>query len=679
MKAKIRKILALVLTALVIVSVFAAVPFTASAAEADKKENIGSITNLNYDNVYVAGNWFKDAVWVPDDDRNLMKEVAKDVWEISFENVPQGFECKLKFTIDGKWTHNFGGSYAENGVETAAVYDGDAITFDTDYTCTVKVHLDLRCFDYVTKRGATFTITIKDGYNNYDNVYVAGNWFKGAVWAPDDDRNLMKEVAKDVWEISFENVPQGFECQLKFTIDGKWTHNFGGSYAESGVETAAVYDGSNIIFDTCGICTVTARLDLRNFSISTKEGATFTITLDYSKPKHSFPYKNVYAVGNGEGFWLNGAVWSSDTEKNLMTEVANDVWEISFDNVPEGFECHLKFTIDGKWTHNFGGSYAENGVETAAVYDGDTITFDTDYTCTVKVHLDLRCFDYVTKRGATFTITIKDGNNTILEKNIVEQVKKYTSEGFTENSPYTYIMNSQASEDIKLKMLNEYFANNGFTDAKEGIGYLRDTSTYRDDYRFLTTDEIFCANNYYDWLYSPSGTVSRGLLYTGGWIFNGELSAYLDITTYTDKDFPNVKKNKKFLKDFLDQDSQEAVVFKEAKTVGRYMEKLIKLNNIEYKDSVKELHEKIYHAISLSDIEKYQNQLAALVSQKVTANNSEKIYLDGDRFSEALGYSVSVVEFLGATTDNIIQMVNLDKEIAKYEYYKEFLLGIYHC
>ena len=91
----------------------------------------------------------------------------------------------------------------------------------------------------------------------------------------------MTEVAEDVWEIEFEEVPDGFERQIKFAIDGAWTHNFGGAFVESGVQTDAVYNGDNITFDTDDVCNITVRLDLTNFDFTTKEGAKAYIRIDY--------------------------------------------------------------------------------------------------------------------------------------------------------------------------------------------------------------------------------------------------------------------------------------------------------------------------------------------------------------------------------------------------------------
>ena len=93
----------------------------------------------------------------------------------------------------------------------------------------------------------------------------------------------MTQVADDVWEIKFENVTDGFERQIKFAIDGAWTHNFGGAFEDSGVESAAAYNGDNITFDTDDTCTVTARLDLTNFDFATKEGAKYKLEIEYDE------------------------------------------------------------------------------------------------------------------------------------------------------------------------------------------------------------------------------------------------------------------------------------------------------------------------------------------------------------------------------------------------------------
>ena len=272
-----------------------------------------------------------------------------------------------------------------------------------------------------------------------------------------------------------------------------------------------------------------------------------------------------------------------------------------------------------------------------------------------------------------------DANYTDVDRYVIEQVKKYSSESLTDNIQYNAIMNSQTSEEVRLKMLNEHFVNKGFTDAKEGIDYLRDTSTYRDDYRFLTTDEIFCATNYYDWLYSDSGFAARAALYSSGMIFNGELTAYFNPTTYTDRDFPGVKKNKKFLKDFLEQNEHSFEALKIAKTSAKYLSNLLKLNNIETNDSIEEIMNHVMSAANESDLDSYQKQFANYIIREAQANGNNTIYLEGERFSKALKYGSSVIQFANATANDIYEIMYLDQEIAKYEYYRDFLTDIYNC
>ena len=190
--------------------------------------------------------------------------------------------------------------------------------------------------------------------------------------------------------------------------DGTYTKDYTVSKAYSAVQLKSVKNGAdwigdksgaNVTFDLTGAGTFTVVYDpVENYTY---------VTGDIVEEITEFKYDRVFAVGNGEGFWLNGASWDPAYSANEMTKVADDLWEIEFTDVPDGFERQIKFAIDGAWTHNFGGVFEESGVVSAAAYNGDNITFDTDDTCTVKAQLDLREFDFTTKEGAKFTVTIE--------------------------------------------------------------------------------------------------------------------------------------------------------------------------------------------------------------------------------------------------------------------------------
>lgn len=95
-------------------------------------------------------------------------------------------------------------------------------------------------------------------------------------------------------------------------------------------------------------------------------------------------------------------------------------------------------------------------------------------------------------------------------------------------------------------------------DVNEGTEYLSKTTGDRYAYLALTTDETYCAYNFYDWLHNTAkGTVSRGLLIADGLIFNNELSSWTDLSTYIEGDYPGVVKYKDMLYDFMDETSIE--------------------------------------------------------------------------------------------------------------------------
>ena len=195
--------------------------------------------------------------------------------------------------------------------------------------------------------------------------------------------------------------------------DGTYTKDYTVDKAYDAVQLKTVVNGAdwvgdktgnNVTFNLTGEGTFTVVYD-------PVEGYTY-VTGEIVQFITSFEYDTVFAVGNGEGYWLNGAAWDPAYVANEMTETSEDVWEIEFTEVPDGFERQIKFAIDGAWTHNFGGVLngdedLEEGGWFDAVYNGDNITFDTDDTCTVTVKLDLTEFDFAAKTGAKFFLQIE--------------------------------------------------------------------------------------------------------------------------------------------------------------------------------------------------------------------------------------------------------------------------------
>ena len=218
---------------------------------------------------------------------------------------------------------------------------------------------------------------------------VAGNETSifGSSWNGQDENNKMVKGNDGKYRKDY-TVNKAYKIVQLKVVDG-----------ENWIGDA---NGNNIEFKLTGAGTFTVVFDPNNNNISVTGSIVQTIT--------ELEYTTVYVAGNGEGKWLNGVNWTTNAEKNKMTEIETGIWEITFYDVPEGYERQVKFAIDGEWTFNFGGTFEDFGTWSDADYNGSPITFNTD-DCDITITLDLRDFDFTTKQGAKFTINIELDSN----------------------------------------------------------------------------------------------------------------------------------------------------------------------------------------------------------------------------------------------------------------------------
>ena len=164
-----------------------------------------------------------------------------------------------------------------NGSDSYGDSTGQNVKFEVLEPCTVTV-----LFNAETKEVKLLGLNISfDIKFEYSTVYAVGGgvgpWLNGAHWDPAAPANVMTEKEKDLFEITYEGIPAG-SYQVKFALDGEWTHNFGvGDVFEAGSFCEAVYDGSNIFFTTTEDYDIKLTLDIRNFDYSTKIGALYKI------------------------------------------------------------------------------------------------------------------------------------------------------------------------------------------------------------------------------------------------------------------------------------------------------------------------------------------------------------------------------------------------------------------
>ncbi len=157
--------------------------------------------------------------------------------------------------------------------------------------------------------------------------------------------------------------------------------------------------GNNVSFTVTAACDVTISYDPTTGDIEVT-GANVGET--------AFEVEQIVAVGNGDGNWLNGANWDPAADANVMTEVSDGVYQITYQELPIFDNYQFKFAANGTWADSWGGTITASGEVNDAVYNGINITFAVEEVTDVTIALDLTNFDYASKSGATFTVTIGD-------------------------------------------------------------------------------------------------------------------------------------------------------------------------------------------------------------------------------------------------------------------------------
>ena len=223
------------------------------------------------------------------------EELCGVLWKGSPEEAPENV---MTANGDGTYTKVFTDvqiadslqiKVVENTADGGQNWIGDEgdnnITFNVVAACDVTVTYDSN----------TRKITVSgDGVQIVSDIeiksmHAVGNgdpddesWLNGVAWDP--TANEMEQVADKVYEITYHNVPEFDNYQVKFAANGKWADSWGGAEEgftpESGVAFDAVYNGQNLTVNVpYEFADVTLRIDLSNFNYATKLGAVATVTV----------------------------------------------------------------------------------------------------------------------------------------------------------------------------------------------------------------------------------------------------------------------------------------------------------------------------------------------------------------------------------------------------------------
>ena len=224
------------------------------------------------------------------------EELCGVLWKGSPEEAPEnvmtdnGDGTYTKVFTDVQIADSLQIKVVENTADGGQNWIGDNggdnnITFNVVAACDVTV-----TFDSNTRK-----ITVSgDGVQIVSDIeiksmHAVGNgdpddesWLNGVAWDP--TANEMEQVADKVYEITYHNVPEFDNYQVKFAANGKWADSWGsaeeGFTPESGVAFDAVYNGQNLTVNVpYEFADVTLRIDLSNFNYATKLGAVATVTV----------------------------------------------------------------------------------------------------------------------------------------------------------------------------------------------------------------------------------------------------------------------------------------------------------------------------------------------------------------------------------------------------------------
>ena len=95
-----------------------------------------------------------------------------------------------------------------------------------------------------------------------------------------------------------------------------------------------------------------------------------------------------------------------------MTEVEPGVYEITFNDIEYFDNYQVKFAANGSWAVNWGGTY-QGSVLKQTLCSTQTATLLLMFLtilADVTIRLDISGFDYSTKQGAKFTVTVEEAS-----------------------------------------------------------------------------------------------------------------------------------------------------------------------------------------------------------------------------------------------------------------------------
>lgn len=381
-----KKFISIMLSLIIVTSVFTIAPFSASAAWQDKVTSVIAIGNGEE-------TYLNDSYWNYSNEDNALTEKENGVWEMTMTDIYAFDNYLIKFAVNSvddqgnPAQYIFGSEYERlypANTEINAVWNGNKCIFEVEEDeSTVKLQLDLRNFDFDTKTGAKMKIT---------------------VLAPGEIESTVESETETI--LPTTESATGGETEPTEEPETE-------PYNETTIEPT---------------------------SITTEPVTELTELNDiYS----------VIAYGNGNESYLRGVSWDPCNTYNALTEVEDGIWEMSMTDIYAFDNYQVKFAINSVDANGYPVSDPEEytlgaeleqkypiNTEIDALWNGQKCIFEIEDDSNVLFHLDLRNFDMSTKTGAKFYISTYSGYSPT----------EYTFT--TGNSTLKYVINGRGNAKI---------------------------------------------------------------------------------------------------------------------------------------------------------------------------------------------------------------------------------------
>lgn len=254
---------------------------------------------------------------------------------------------------------------------------------------------------------------------------------------------------------------------------------------------------------------------------------------------------------------------------------------------------------------------------------------------------------------------------------IVQRVERYTSDDLY--AQYDAIKNSNYSMEKQCQKFHELFSNYGFSDAKEGISYLSETTAERYAYLMLTTDECYTASQFlYDLNHTQKGKAMRAALVADGLIFNSEWKTWTDPLSLSASmgEFPGVKKYKEMLYDYMQAQSKKVECADYVKKVTDLTDNVVDVTKAQILHEVNNANDSTK---VLDVLRKYGDVLFTSDNNEGTIKYTISENSGFGKFAKAEGYASTGISIASTAIEDVMGFIQLDSKLKAYQENKDFL------